>query len=80
MSPRYLEIMGVPMAQGREFTEQDTATSTPVAIVNETFAKRYYPNQDPIGKRFRFLETSTNMEIVGGGAGTGSATIQGPQE
>jgi macrolide transport system ATP-binding/permease protein len=68
VSPRYLEIIGVPMAQGREFTEQDTAISTPVAIVNETFAKRYYPGQDPIGKRFRYAignDTSTNYEIVG---------------
>jgi len=65
VSPGYLEIMGVPMVQGREFTERDTATSTPVAIVNETFAKLYYPNENAIGKRFRFLETSTNVEIVG---------------
>ena len=68
VSPHYLEVIGVPMVQGREFTEQDTATSTPVAIVNETFAKRYYPNQNPVGKRFRSTvgsDTSRNFEIVG---------------
>jgi predicted permease len=67
VSPHYLEIMGVPMIQGREFTEQDTDTSTPVAIVNETFAKRYYPNQNPVGKRFRSTvgSDSRNFEIVG---------------
>ncbi len=68
VSPRYLEIMGVPMVRGREFTEEDTVTSTPVAIINEDFARSYYPNQDPIGKRFRHAlagNTSTNYEIVG---------------
>jgi predicted permease len=68
VSPHYLEVMGVPMIQGREFTEQDTGTSTPVAIINETFAKRYYPNQNPIGKRVRSTvgsDTSRYLEIVG---------------
>ena len=68
VSPQYLEVMGVPIVRGREFTEKDTATSTPVAIINEDFARSYYPGQDPIGKRFRYAigsDTSTNYEIVG---------------
>ncbi len=68
VSSQYLEIMGVPMVRGREFTEKDTATSTPVVIINEDFARSYYPSQDPIGKRFRYAigsDTSTNYEIVG---------------
>ena len=68
VSPQYLEVMGVPMVRGREFTENDTATSTPVTIINEDFARSYYPGQDPIGKRFRWVigsNTSTYYEIVG---------------
>jgi macrolide transport system ATP-binding/permease protein len=52
VSAGYLDLMGVPMVSGREFTEQDTTTSPLVVIVNESFANRYYPNQNPIGKLF----------------------------
>ena len=40
--------------KGRYFTEQDAETSTPVAIIDETFAQRFWPNEDPIGKRLSF--------------------------
>ena len=55
------------MVRGREFTEQDTASSQPVAIVNQTFVNRFYPNQDPIGKHFGidFVPYSGSWEIVG---------------
>ena len=63
----YLKTIGVPMMRGREFTQQDTATSLPVAIVNETFVKRFFPNQDPIGKHFGIddVKYSGSWEIVG---------------
>ena len=63
----YLKNIGVPMVRGREFTDQDTATSEPVVIVNQTFADRFFPNQDPIGKRFGidFVQYSGSWEIVG---------------
>ena len=63
----YLNTLGVPMVRGREFSSQDTASSLPVAIVNETFAKRFFPNQDPIGKRFGidFVKYSGSWQIVG---------------
>ena len=55
------------MVRGREFTEQDTASSQPVAIVNQTFVNRFYPNQDPIGKHFgiNFVPYSGSWEIIG---------------
>ena len=49
--PNYLRTMQIPLVAGRDFTEQDTATSQPVIIVNEAFVHRYWPNQDGMGKR-----------------------------
>jgi len=51
-STRFLDSIGVPIVRGRDFTPQDTATSQQVVIVNQAFAKHFFPNQDPIGKHF----------------------------
>jgi len=53
VAPRYFQTMRIPLAEGREFSEEDQAHSTPVAIVNETMARRYWPGQSPVGKRLR---------------------------
>jgi macrolide transport system ATP-binding/permease protein len=67
VSDNFLPSIGVPMVRGRDLNEQDTAASPPVAIVNQTFAKHFFPNQDPIGRHFGidFPEYSGSMEIVG---------------
>ncbi len=67
VSPNFLPSIGVPMMKGRDLNEQDTAASPLVAIVNQTFAKRFFPNQDPIGRHFGidFPEYSGSFEIVG---------------
>jgi putative ABC transport system permease protein len=52
--PNYFQTMGVQLLKGRAFTAQDSRDSPRVAIVNETFAKRYFQNEDPVGKRFTF--------------------------
>ena len=49
----YFDAMGLPLLRGRQFTVDDAADAPKVAIVNEQFAQHYWPNQDPIGKRFR---------------------------
>jgi putative ABC transport system permease protein len=54
VQPNYFQTMGIQLLQGRAFTAQDSRDSPKVSIVNETFVKRYFPNEDPIGKRFTF--------------------------
>ncbi|MGA2219592.1 MAG: ABC transporter permease, partial [Terracidiphilus sp.] len=67
VSNHYLDSIGVPIVRGRGFTEQDTATSPQVAIVNQTFVKHFFPNQDPIGQHFGidYPQYSGSWEIVG---------------
>ncbi|MFT3782285.1 MAG: ABC transporter permease [Nibricoccus sp.] len=53
ISPRYFAAMRIPLVSGRDFTDADDSSSAPVAIVNEYFAQRFWPGQDPIGRKFR---------------------------
>jgi putative ABC transport system permease protein len=46
----YFEVLQVRVVRGREFTDLDTLTTTPVAVINETMAKQYWPTEDPIGQ------------------------------
>src|SRR5205085_11220101 len=52
VTPDYFKVMGIPLLKGRVFDERDRADSLPVAIVNETFAKRFFEGEDPLGKRY----------------------------
>ena len=54
ISPDYFRTMRVPLLRGREFTPQDRATTEHVAVIDETLAKQYFPNEDPIGKHIGF--------------------------
>ncbi|QNI33085.1 ABC transporter permease [Alloacidobacterium dinghuense] len=67
VSPGFLETMGQPILRGRSISEQDTRTARNVAVVNETFVRRFLKDQDPIGKHFGLdlAENSTSYEIVG---------------
>jgi len=47
----FLTTMGIPLIRGRDFAESDNANSPPVALVNEAFVRRYFPTEDPIGRR-----------------------------
>jgi putative ABC transport system permease protein len=50
-TPGYYNTFRIPILRGREFTDHDTASSTPVALINEALAKRYWPNQNPVGQQ-----------------------------
>jgi predicted permease len=67
VSPRFFETVGQPMVRGRGFTDQDTATTQKVAVVNQAFVRKFFPKEDPIGKRFGVFDQkySTMFEIVG---------------
>jgi putative ABC transport system permease protein len=68
VQPNYFQTMGMQLLMGRTFTAQDGRDSPRVAIVNETFVKRYFPNDDPVGKRFTFGRPGPNTRwttIVG---------------
>ena len=59
VSPRYFRVFRIPVVRGREFTETDTGTSSRVVIVNDAMAKKYWPNEDPLGQ----------MMVIGKGLG-----------
>jgi putative ABC transport system permease protein len=65
-SPQYFQAMSTRLLAGRDFTEQDDQKSPRVAIVNETFARRFFPGEDPIGKRFSLgRPDSARTQIIG---------------
>ena len=51
VTPDYFKTMRVPLLRGRAFTDRDDGAASPVAIVTESFAKQFFPGEDPIGKR-----------------------------
>jgi len=61
VGPGYCSTMGIPLVRGREFTDQDTLDSTPGVVISEMTAKRYWPNDDPIGKRLKPGATTDDM-------------------
>ena len=62
----YFDVIGTPVLRGRGIAEQDTAASRHVAVISEAFARKFFRNEDPIGKHFgRTAETSHEFEVVG---------------
>ncbi len=68
VSPDYFRVMQIPLLRGRFFSEQDSPSSPTVAIISETLAQRYFPNQNPLGRQMKFgfpPKTEVSREIVG---------------
>jgi predicted permease len=62
VGPGYHELLGIPIVQGRGFTERDREGAPDVAVINEAFARLYFPGQNPLGKR---LNLGADFEVVG---------------
>ncbi len=67
VGPNYLETMRTPLLSGRDFTDQDTADTLPVAIVNQALVDRYWPGQNAIGKRIQDGRWRTVVGVVANG-------------
>lgn len=63
VSPSYLRVMGIPLLRGRFFTPQDSAQSRRVGVIDENFAREYFPNEDPIGRHIMLNDAP--IEIIG---------------
>jgi len=65
VSPNYFSTIGIPILQGRDFNAADTANAPGVVIINEEFARRYFPGANPVGKRLRNDSEGPYLEVVG---------------
>jgi putative ABC transport system permease protein len=65
ITPGYLRAMSIPVIRGRAFTEQDTANSPKVILINESLARKHFSDVDPVGKRLDLGLNDINGEIVG---------------
>ncbi len=69
ISPNYFQTLGIPLLKGRRFTDRDRDPAPAVAIVNATFARKYFPGEDPLGHRLRFGESGDDWITIVGMAG-----------
>ncbi len=68
VSPDYFRVMRIPLLRGRFFSEQDSPSNPNVTIISEALARRYFPNQDPMGRQMRFgfpPDGNVPREIIG---------------
>jgi putative ABC transport system permease protein len=69
VSTGYFKVMGIPLLAGREFDEHDAIGTTLVAIINQTFARRFFSGEDPVGKRYAYAASNPDnkswITIVG---------------
>jgi predicted permease len=76
----FLSVMGIPMVAGRGFTPQDAEAPQRFSIVNQALARKYFPNQNPMGRRFSMDDSETKnrswLEIIGVSADTRYSNLQ----
>lgn len=61
----YFSTVGISFVEGRDFTQEDRDISTPIAIINDTMAAKYWPNETPLGKRLQLPRGKDFVQIVG---------------
>jgi hypothetical protein len=61
----YFDVIGTPIVKGRGISAEDTAASRPVAVISEAFARKFFGNEDPIGRHFGRTPASREFEVVG---------------
>jgi predicted permease len=65
-STNFFEMMEIPLVLGRGFTSRDNETAPKVVVINEAAAKKYFPNENPVGQRFgSSIETTDQLEVIG---------------
>ncbi|MBD0369926.1 MAG: ABC transporter permease [Pyrinomonadaceae bacterium] len=65
VEPGYLTAMGISLKRGRFFSQQDDERSQPVAVIDESFARKYFPNEDPVGRQIKFDDNQKPRQIIG---------------
>ena len=80
ISPNYFKTLGIPIRAGRDFDERDSARVPHVAIVNETFARRFFSGEDPVGRTLITGMAQLPSQIVGVVADVRSTTLNAPPE
>ena len=66
VSPGYVQTLGISLLRGRSFTETDKEDAPLVAMINQRLANQFFPNEDPIGKRFMFGHPNTERPRLSG--------------
>lgn len=80
VTPGYFETLGIPIRRGRDVSDTDVPGQPRAAVVSESFVKRYWPDEDPIGRRFTFLDTvRTVVGVVGDVRMRGPDRVSEPQ-
>lgn len=80
VSPAYFRTLQIPVLKGRDFSERDTESAARVAVVSETFARRNFPDEDPVGRRLRRERQDPWSTIVGVVADVRGAGLTSPAE
>jgi predicted permease len=65
VSPSYLQAMGIPLRRGRFFTAHDDQHAPPVVVIDDLLARKYFGDQDPVGKHVNVERTNQKAEIIG---------------
>ncbi len=74
ITPEFFSTMGIPVLMGRGVSEADTLDKPTIAVVSESFVHRYWPHQNPLGRKFHFLELTCTVAGV-----VGNVRVRGPE-